>query len=84
MKYELEEPKFTWSNNRRDVNFTKERLGRVVANSKWHEIFNEGNYVGGKVSNFILIVINQGASLESINDNHYNSHSKIQRSVQGI
>jgi hypothetical protein len=33
-------PRFTWCNNRRDGNFTQERLDRAVANSEWCSRFN--------------------------------------------
>lgn len=33
--------KFTWSNRRRDQNFTKERLDRVMANKEWCEKFKD-------------------------------------------
>lgn len=32
---------FTWRNKHEDYSFTKERLDRAIANSKWSEDFNE-------------------------------------------
>ncbi|XP_041016200.1 uncharacterized protein LOC121258724 [Juglans microcarpa x Juglans regia] len=34
--------KYTWANNRSDQNFTKERLDRAIANSKWCATFGGG------------------------------------------
>ncbi|XP_042988623.1 uncharacterized protein LOC122316153 [Carya illinoinensis] len=34
-------PKFTWANNRRDGNFTKEKLDRAMANLNWLQNFSE-------------------------------------------
>ncbi|KAG6676484.1 hypothetical protein I3842_15G153700 [Carya illinoinensis] len=31
---------FTWSNNRRGKDFTKERIDRALANKEWHELFS--------------------------------------------
>ncbi|KAF5445848.1 hypothetical protein F2P56_031530 [Juglans regia] len=33
--------KFTWSNNRRGKEFTKERIDRAMANKEWNELFNQ-------------------------------------------
>lgn len=33
-------PSFTWSNNRFDEGYTKERLDRAIANREWHQIFS--------------------------------------------
>lgn len=40
-------PKFTWNNGREGVDFTKERLDRVVANWGWCELHNEVEVVVG-------------------------------------
>ncbi|KAG6730254.1 hypothetical protein I3842_01G071200 [Carya illinoinensis] len=33
-------PKFTWTNNRRDRGFTREKLDRAIANMEWHQSFS--------------------------------------------
>lgn len=35
---------FTWNNRHEDGTFTKERLDRVVANSRWSKLFGNGDF----------------------------------------